>query len=74
MTEVAYVRRLPECDIHKYDKDTLVPAAYDGKTKHGPWASMCEACFTTHGIGLGPGRGQRYIVGTRPATSDQTDR
>lgn len=57
----AEVDELPACDIHKYLKGgTIVPAKYDGMTKEGPWASMCEGCFHTHGIGLGLGRGQRY--------------
>ncbi len=68
MADEAYVAKLPDCDVHKYTKGgTLVPAAYDGKTRQGPWAYMCEACFRTEGIGLGEGKGQRLIVGTRPA-------
>lgn len=34
-------------------------AKYDGKTKGGPWAFMCESCFNTQGVGLGIGRGQK---------------
>lgn len=34
----------------------------DGKTRMGPWANMCEDCFSLYGIGLGTGRGQRYRV------------
>ena len=36
-------------------------AHYDGKTKIGPWAYMCEEHFQMYGIGLGPGRGQKLI-------------
>lgn len=36
--------------------------AYDGKTKMGPWAWMCPACFETHGVGLGTGKGQKYVL------------
>lgn len=32
----------------------------DGRTKHGPWANMCERCFVKHGVGLGTGSGQKY--------------
>jgi hypothetical protein len=32
----------------------------DGKTRSGPWALMCAACFEKHGVGLGTGRGQFY--------------
>lgn len=67
MADEAYVAKLPECDIHKYVLGTPgVPAAFDGKTRQGPWANMCPGCFPVHGIGLGTGKGQRLIVGTRP--------
>lgn len=57
------VARAPECDIHKYDQGvTGVPAVVDGKTTRGPWANMCAECFDAHGVGLGLGRGQRFIV------------
>lgn len=68
MSDTAYVPQLPECDVHALELGTPgVPAAYDGKTKRGPWANMCDACFGTHGIGLGTGRGQRLVVGVKPA-------
>lgn len=61
-TEVK-VSRIPDCDIHKYELgQTGVPASYDGKTKMGPWANMCEDCFETYGVGLGLGRGQKLIL------------
>jgi hypothetical protein len=67
MSDTTYVPKLPNCDIHMIERNgTIVPAAVDGKTKRGPWAAMCESCFTTHGVGLGTGRGQRYVVGTKP--------
>lgn len=54
---------LPECDIHKYTLGTPgVPAAYDGKTQMGPWANMCEDCFSQYGVGLGTGQGQRLVL------------
>jgi len=34
-------------------------AKYDGRTKYGPWAYMCENCFETRGVGLGLGKGQK---------------
>lgn len=37
--------------------DSLV----DGRTEHGYWAVMCDLCFILEGVGLGTGRGQRYI-------------
>jgi len=33
----------------------------DGKTIFGPWAVMCEFCHLTKGIGIGLGKGQKYI-------------
>ena len=54
-TEVK-VEVLPKCDFCDSQ------AAYDGKTKMGPWANMCEAHFKVHGIGVGLGRGQRLIL------------
>lgn len=39
-----------------------VRAYYDCRTKYGPWAYMCEACFKKHGIGLGLGIGQKIKI------------
>lgn len=33
---------------------------YDGRTKYGCWATMCEDCFKKNGTGLGTGNGQKY--------------
>lgn len=39
---------------------------YDAKTKHGPWAFMCQACFDKIGPKkLGVGLGQKYSTTTR---------
>ena len=60
--ESVEVSHIPECDICKYDHGKSgVPAAYDGKTKMGPWANMCEQHFKSHGVGLGTGAGQRLV-------------
>lgn len=32
----------------------------DGATRMGPWGMLCNACHTLDGVGLGPGRGQKY--------------
>lgn len=32
----------------------------DGKTRSGPWGTMCLLCFEVHGTGLGTGQGQLY--------------
>lgn len=60
-TEVE-VAVLPMCDLHKALHGTEVEAVYDGKTKSGPWANMCEPCFKIHGVGLGLGVGQHLVV------------
>lgn len=52
-----------KCDVHKFVwGDPNVEAVYDGKTKEGPWAFMCEKCFKEHGVGLGTGRGQKLVT------------
>lgn len=40
--------------------DILKGTFVDGRTIFGPWAIMCENCHTTHGVGLGIGKGQKY--------------
>ena len=32
----------------------------DGKTRMGPWGTMSPSSFKIYGVGLGPGKGQRY--------------
>jgi hypothetical protein len=54
ITEVK-VLYIPKCDL------CGDMAVYDGKTKYGPWAYMCECCFQTAGKGLGLGKGQRLV-------------
>ena len=63
----ATVFRIPECDVHKYDKGVAnVPAEYDAKTRRGPWANMCQACFDEEAMypDLGTGKGQKLILKT----------
>lgn len=36
-------------------------AVYDGKTKMGQWAYLCNGCFQIWGTGLGLGKGQKLI-------------
>lgn len=50
------VAKLPACDL------CGSTASYDGKTKAGPWAYMCEPCWKAHGVGkLGTGFAQRLV-------------
>ncbi len=34
----------------------------DGKTRMGPWGIMCRSCHFVNGVGLGTGKGQRYLL------------
>lgn len=64
-----FVEEIPPCSFHPD-----VPAEYDGKTKSGPWAYMCQACFVRVGVGLGLGRGQTLILlqGSAPVEPGHT--
>lgn len=53
------VHKLPNCDFCKVNP---TPAAYDGKTIFGPWANMCDTHFQHFGIGLGLGKGQKFVL------------
>ena len=66
MSRSVKVRRLPLCDFC-FGED-LCAARYDGKTKQGSWANMCEQHFKVHGVGLGTGRGQKLLL-TKEALS-----
>ena len=48
------------CSCPTEEEDYFV----DGKTTYGPWGIMCPTCFNEVGIGLGPGKGQKYDVET----------
>ena len=57
--KVVSVPTLPNCDFCGDE------AHYDGKTRLGPWAYMCNECLRIHGLGLGLGVGQELIVEKR---------
>lgn len=59
----AKVMALPKCDF------CSERAKYDGKTKNGQWANMCQKDFDEYGVGLGMGRGQKLVV-QQPAKPD----
>lgn len=46
------------CDLCPRGDEVI--AQYDGKTKWGPWANMCEKHFAEAGVGLGTGKGQKF--------------
>lgn len=55
--------KLPLCDFCTMTGDPdRQTAKYDGKTKMGPWAYMCEPHFQRYGSGLGTGVGQMLVV------------
>jgi len=56
------VLKLPPCDLCKLEGVRPRIARYDGKTRSGQWAYMCEDHFRWYGIGLGEGRGQKLVV------------
>lgn len=58
---VAETAEMPDCDFCA-ESGKKRTAQYDGRTKFGPWAYMCDTHFRAHGIGLGLGKGQRLIL------------
>ena len=62
MVREVIVAELPKCDF------CSSKAAYDGKTRFGAWANMCEYHFVQHGIGLGTGKGQRLVLDDKQKT------
>lgn len=45
-------------DFGVFIRDAFV----DGRTKYGPWATMTLESFEVHGVGLGTGKGQKYVL------------
>lgn len=43
--------------------DKIKDEFIDGATRFSgkPWTIMCPACFKDYGVGLGTGKGQRFI-------------
>ena len=62
-TEVK-MTKLPWCDICEQHSRTVL-AEYDAKTAAGPWAYMCQLCwsmFSAYPGKLGTGMGQRLVL------------
>ena len=55
MVRDVVVAKLPKCDF------CSTKAEYDGKTRDGPWANVCEYHFRLNGIGLEVGKGQKLV-------------
>ena len=47
-----------ECDLCKEEN---LECYIDGRMQAGPWANMCLDCHKTYGVGLGIGKGQKYL-------------
>jgi hypothetical protein len=62
--EAVAVSALPHCDICRFVESRIHPerALFDGRTHMGSWANMCYPHMTSHGVGLGMGRGQRLVI------------
>jgi hypothetical protein len=55
---VVWVGSAPaRCDLCE---KPITSVFYDARTRYGPWACLCQACFDLDGMGLGTGRGQKY--------------
>jgi len=59
--EYVIVPTLPDCDFCAA-MNRKVKAKVDGKTTLGVWANMCARHYSTKGIALGLGKGQRLIL------------
>jgi len=74
MSDSVQVRFIPSCDIHAGKHET-VPAFADARMRTGQWANMCQSCFDYYGVGLGTGKGQRYVLATdKPVLSAAQER
>lgn len=63
MSAETYVPKYPLCDFCRpLDTD----AHYDGQTRMGKWAHMCDVHFDENGVGLGTGKGQLLKLGEPP--------
>ena len=41
--------------------EPIIDVFIDGAVLGGSWACMCPKCHQTFGVGLGEGKGQKYI-------------
>ena len=64
MNEITLISKIEKCDICDCK---ITDVVYDGRTKSGPWAWMCEKCFHEYGVGLGTGLGQKFMDGRKVA-------
>jgi len=57
------VEQFPPCDYHLEQSNEYVLAHFAGFTIFETHAFMCANCFNLYGMGLGPGKGQRLVIG-----------
>lgn len=48
-------------DLCQLDSTPLNKGFVDGRLKNGSWCYMCPRCHVQMGVGLGLGRGQKYM-------------
>jgi hypothetical protein len=57
------VEHFPPCDYHLEHSNEYVLAHFAGFTIFETHAFMCASCFNLYGMGLGPEKGQRLVIG-----------
>jgi hypothetical protein len=62
IAETIKVGQSPSCD-HLGHLDEYVLAHCAGFTNFETHAFMCTSCFNLYGMGLGPGKGQKLVIG-----------
>jgi len=62
-TTETVVENFPTCEYHLQHSGELVSAHFAGFTIFETHAFMCVNCFNLYGMGLGPGKGQRLVIG-----------
>lgn len=53
---------LPDCDLCGIEMGVKRPGLYDGKTKLGPWANMCEEHLITDGYPFSQGLAHKRLI------------
>ena len=61
--EAVTVEHFPPCAYHLEHSNEYVLAHFAGFTIFETHAFMCASCFNLYGMGLGPGKGQRLVMG-----------
>jgi hypothetical protein len=70
------VQTIPPCDFCSPDvrPSGRREAAYDARLVQGYWANVCQEHFEAFGVGLGLGRGQRFILAPVSDTDEPNQR